>query len=111
MLRPVIHDRAFADLNGICAYLGETSRRAATRFLTATLNAIEKLPEFPGRGSLRDFGNDALVGMRTIDVPGFEGYGIYYVTTQTTIEILRVIHGSRDLEQIFGETGEESAGD
>ncbi len=39
----------------------------------------------------------------TSDPKGFDWYLIFYRLTETTIEVVRVLHGSRDLAAALGE--------
>ena len=36
------------------------------------------------------------------DIAGFDNYLIFYRPTERGVEIIRVIHGSRDIEDLFG---------
>ena len=89
-------------------YLARSSMNASDRFLRATQKAFRKIAEMPGTGSPRDFGNPKLFGLRVFLVPGFPKVGIYYIYDNKTIEVVRVLHGARDVQGILGpEPGEE----
>jgi toxin ParE1/3/4 len=45
--------------------------------------------------------------MRRLPVRGFDHYWIFYVPRPGGIDIIRVLHGARDIDNIFAE--EESA--
>ena len=55
----------------------------------------------PGMGVSREYGNPRLKGMRMWPVPGFKNYLIFYRATETELEVLRVLHGARDIESLF----------
>ena len=95
------YEDVLQDLDEISAYVGTENPRASVRFLEAAQAAFEQIAKMPGLGALRDYGNPALVGLRVLIVPGFGKYGIYYLTTADTVEILHVLHGARDLDAIF----------
>jgi len=53
-------------------------------------------------GVKRNFIRSELSGVRSWTVTGFENYLIFYRPVEGGIEILRVVHGARDLENLFG---------
>jgi toxin ParE1/3/4 len=85
----------------------EASLTTSDRFLEAVEKAYKRLAEMPGLGVLRDYGNPALSGMRVWPVPKFPKYLIFYRATDTELEILRVLHGARDLDAIFAPPQED----
>lgn len=44
-----------------------------------------------------------LAGMRFHSVHGFRKYLIFYIPGSEGIEIVRVLHGARDLKTLFGQ--------
>ncbi len=74
---------------------------ASDRFLRNIQKAFHKIAAMPGIGSPRDFENPELEGLRMFPVPGFPKVGIYYLTTDESVEIVRVLHGARDIASIF----------
>jgi toxin ParE1/3/4 len=102
-LSPTIHRRAEArlDLLQHFVYIGEENLDAARRFLTAAQDACKLLARLPGAGALREFENPKLAGLRSWPIKGFENYLIFYLKTDTGIDIVRVLHGARDLDGIF----------
>lgn len=55
----------------------------------------------PGIGSLREITNPAMTGVRSWPIRGFSGYLIFYRPTSDGIEVIRVLHGARDLDTIL----------
>lgn len=102
-MTPTIHRRAEArlDLLQHFVYIGEQSWDAASRFLTAAQDACKLLARMPGAGAVREFKNPKASGMRSWPIKGFENYLIFYLKTDTGIEIVRVLHGARDLDRVF----------
>ena len=82
-------------------YLGQQSARTAARFLDAVEASLERLVEMPQLGSPRDFPNPELTGLRSWAVRGFPNVLIFYRLTETGIDVIRVLHGARDLPGIF----------
>ncbi len=62
----------------------------------------------PGMGKICQFTNLQLVDVRQQAIKGFRKYLVFYRPTASGIEILRVIHGARDLAAIFDELDEEN---
>ncbi len=63
--------------------------------------SFRQIADTPGVGAPRAYNNPALVGLRMMPVPGFPQYGIYSLTTPETVEILRIVHRSRDFDTLF----------
>ena len=102
MSRKIIYsDKAMIDLVDCAYYIGETSLSASKRFTKAAGAAFAQLAERPGIGVLRDFGNPDYSNMRMWPMPGFAKYLIFYCADDEEVEILRVLHGSRDIHAIF----------
>jgi toxin ParE1/3/4 len=53
-------------------------------------------------GSARRFRREALKGLRLWRVPHFASYLIIYRPINRGIEVLRVLHGARHIEQLLG---------
>lgn len=89
--------RAARDLHGAWSFVAETNKSAADRLLADIERAVEHLAEFPesGRNRLDDLGRP----LRSFAV---RGYIIFYRRSGASIEIIRVLHGSRDIGSILG---------
>lgn len=86
---------AAEDLKGIWEYVSQLNEKAATKLLKEIKNRFILLRDnpFAGRGQDR-----YLLGLRSFVV---KGYFIFYLPLGDGIEILRVLHSSRDIEKIF----------
>ena len=94
--------RAQSDLEDIAEFIAEDSPNAAERFLLAAQQAFDALAEMPGLGrERREFLNPKLEGLRSRLIPGFENYMIFYQVGADRIEIIRILHGARDLGSII----------
>ena len=96
--RLVLLPRALLDVADIFQYFRAIDPRLAARFydaFDATLPLIERAPQ--SRARLVIEGCEHL-DYRCRRPKGFENYLIFYRITETAVEIVRVLHGSRDLE-------------
>ena len=75
----------------------------AERFVIALEETLQLLVVNPELGPARRFARSELAGVRSFPVKGFGKHLIFYRPTEQGIEILRVLHGARDLGAIFDE--------
>jgi len=54
-------------------------------------------------GRLYDSGITRLHGMRRLPVNEFEKYLIFYLPHEHGIEVIRILHGARDIDGLFAE--------
>jgi toxin ParE1/3/4 len=59
----------------------------------------------PGMGSPREVANPLMVGIRAWQIRGFASYLIFYRPSSDGIEVIRVLHGARDIETILEAEG------
>jgi len=85
-------------------YIAMENAGAALRFIDAVRLTEELLLKTPGIGAARDFARPELTGMRSHSVQDFRKYLIFYIPRDSGIEIVRVLHGARDLSALFGES-------
>ena len=91
------------DLYEIATYIGADNPDAAMRFLDAAEKEFKSLAAMPGKGRPRRFKNPRLSGVRSWRVEGFVNYLIFYRPLADGIEVIRVLHGARDIERILEE--------
>jgi len=87
--------QAEADLRAIWLYIAEDNLKAADRLIDAVNRRYPVLAGFPALGRPRD---EIRAGVRSLAVGN---YVIYYRRIRGGVEILRVIHGARDVERLF----------
>jgi toxin ParE1/3/4 len=104
--RFVILPAARADLLEQFGYLTQSSLDAASRILAAAETAFERLAEMPGLGVNRPMKDSRLASLRQWPVPGIRNHLIYYRETADGIEVIRVLHGARDVQRILDEETE-----
>jgi toxin ParE1/3/4 len=55
----------------------------------------------PRIGSTRRFGSSRARNIRQFPVKSYEDYLIFYIPAEDGIDVLRVLHGKRDIESIL----------
>ena len=100
--------QAEEDAVEIWRVIAEDNHRAAEAFLDVIEEAASLLSATPEIGSPRYFCHLDLQGLRFLPLRKFENYPLFYRTLkdEEVIEIVRILHGARDLPRLFG--GEES---
>jgi toxin ParE1/3/4 len=84
-------------------YLAAGGAELAERVLTAVEAATQRLLETPGIGVKRSFRHPSLQGLRMHPVRGFERHLVFYHERDDGIEIVRVLHGARDIPSAMDE--------
>lgn len=106
--RLIIKDRATQDLRHLANYIlvnGNTD--VAVKFLNAAEMTFAQLQKTPGMGKVTQLLVASLGEIRQWRIKDFQDYLIFYRVEDTTIEILRVFHGARDLANVLSELDEE----
>jgi toxin ParE1/3/4 len=97
--RPIV----IQDLIEQATYIAKGNLDASDRFLLAAEETFSVLGRMPAIGRLSGFAHPSLVDVRQYSVKGFKGYLVFYRINDSGVEVLRVLHGSRDLEAILDE--------
>ena len=98
MGRYITSKAAERDVQRILSYIRERNPGAIKRVKSELRSAMRTLADFPGFGHLRmEAGDDSLRFWSVYS------YLIVYRPNTKPLEIVRVIHGARDLGRIFGE--------
>jgi toxin ParE1/3/4 len=79
--------------------------RTAGRFIDALEKAFDHLSQMPELGALGNFRNPGLSGIRVWPLSGFEKILIFYRPSDESLDVIRVLHSSRDIAGIL-EQGE-----
>ncbi len=90
-------------------YLAEPLTDVSERFLTSAEAAFGRLADLPGLGARVDLTAPRLADLRRWPVPGFRNHLIFYRQTDTGIDVVRVLHGARDLAALLENEGEDEA--
>ena len=89
------------DIVEIGSFIAEDSIEFADLFLEAVETTLLALAKMPRAGATRTFRNPQFVDVRIWRVKDFEKYLIFYRALDEGIQVLRVVHGARDLEDLF----------
>lgn len=92
----VISAPASADIRGSLEYLAVRSETAADRFLDSVGSTAHWLSRVPGAGH-----ESVVPGLRQIRVQGFPNHLLVYRLVGDTLEVVRVVHGARDLPTVL----------
>jgi toxin ParE1/3/4 len=97
-MQVVIERAAKLDLQAIISYLeNQASIDVAERFTLQAELALTQLASAPLMGSPWRTSNPRLQELRIWPVPGFRRYFVFYTSSDDRVEVLRVIHGARDI--------------
>ena len=73
----------------------------AIRFREAVKRTIHQLRQNPRVGPLYPSDSPPLASLRSWPIVGFESIRIYYLAQLDSVEIVRVLHGKRDVRTIL----------
>jgi toxin ParE1/3/4 len=90
-----ISPRASSDLIEIWSYIADDSVTNADAFIDKLYETIQLLARQPGSGRHRE---ELAPGIQSFP---FGRYIIFYRAVTDAIEIVRVLHGARDIESLF----------
>jgi len=90
----------FGDLKTAAQFIHQDNPSAASAFVDASYDTFDFLARNPGIG--RERSDLELPEVRSWRVKGFRRYLIFYRVMPGRIQIWRVLHGPRDLHQVFG---------
>jgi len=71
---------------------------AADRFMDACEATFQFVADWPQTGSFYPTNNSRLSGLRVFRVKGFPNHLVFYLEHRNGIDIVRVVHGARDLD-------------
>ena len=95
MPRVVLTRKSRSDLVEILLYVRRDNPRAARRLLDTIHDKLNLLAEFPGLGQPCD---DLARLLRSFPIGN---YVLFYRRMKDGIQLVRVLHGRRDLRQVF----------
>lgn len=99
-------DTAIRDLDEQATYIQRDSPEAAIRFLSSAESSFQLLAKSPELGERQTFTRPELAELRVWQVKGFENHLIFYRHIDGVVEVVRVLHASRDAEAAFDDCAE-----
>ena len=85
-------------------YFSRQSVETAFRFLDAVKESIRQIVTTPGIGGHYEGAPTSIQGLRVCRVKGFKNHLIFYRIREDSIEVVRVVHGARDLDEVLRST-------
>ena len=101
--RIIRNPQAKRDVVELGDYIAQNSITAADRFVEAVEKSLELLLAMPEIGHPWETEVPRYAGLRWWAVKGFRNHLIFYRPVSEGIDVLRVLHGGRDLENLFSE--------
>lgn len=100
MLPVVVRPAARNDQLDIAEYYdAEGGETLGSRFIDQCDAGFQRLSHFPRSGTLVRYKHPKLEGCRFILVPEFDKILIFYKALPDRIEIVRILHGARNIEE------------
>lgn len=99
--RVIFLPQATEDIDEAAFAIGLDSPQAALRFQVVARSTCLELGDMPNKGRIVELPSGPLRRWRVQD---FENYLIFYRVFDDRIEIVRVLHGARDIEAALDET-------
>jgi toxin ParE1/3/4 len=107
MTRIIKRPAAKRDLIEQANFIALDNLEAALRFLDAAERTFASLARLPRIGKSRKVKSYIFADVRQVPITGFEKHLVFYRPIKGGIEILRVLHGARDLRKIIDEENPE----
>ena len=100
----IVRDRATQDLRQQANYiLANVTTAAAERYLEMAEKTFMQLLLTPGLGKVVGFVPDRMGEVRQWRIKTLTDYLIFYRANDDRVEILRVLHGARDLSEVLSQ--------
>jgi toxin ParE1/3/4 len=97
----VLSRETLDDLDLIWGYIAKDNPEAADRVLETAYQTCKILADHPELGRLRKFAKRELAGIRSFVIGDFPNFVIFSEARPDGAEIVRVLHGARDIEKLF----------
>lgn len=106
-----IRPRADADIDEAAAFLAMQSTLLAERFLDRIGDTLELIRDRPLLWPTCGFiDHPRLIGLRRRSVVGFPNHVVFYLTHVDGVDVIRLLHGARDIATILGNEPEGEHG-
>jgi toxin ParE1/3/4 len=94
---------AAADVESAFGFIASDSLSGALKFYDAVDRTFRQITEHPARWPRYELGRFGLAGIRKCAVAGFRNFLIFYRIANDAVEIVRVLHGARDIPSILAD--------
>lgn len=91
------------DLAEQADFIAQDSLDTSIRFLDAAETTFQFLAENPKIGRQCEFKRREASNLRRWRIQGFENHLVFYRLAEEGIDVIRVLHGARDIESILGD--------
>jgi toxin ParE1/3/4 len=91
---------ALEDLDVIWTYIAEDNAEAVDRVLNAAYGTCKNLADNPELGRLRKV-PEITSGIHSFVITEYPNYVIFYRVLPNGVQIVRVLHGARNIEGLF----------
>jgi toxin ParE1/3/4 len=96
-------EESVEDVIGIGFYIASrTGLNVSAKVVSAIRTTYSRLAEFPGMGKLCDFQSE-FPDLRSFTVSRYPTYIVFYRVQSDRIVIVRVLHGARNIVELFGD--------
>lgn len=100
-LEIIYSSQAIRGMNEIADYLAQQSPRLGLRFLRAVEEACANLAAMPEMAGRYESDDPRLADQRVWPLPEFPNHLIFYRIKERHLEIVHVVYGGRDLENLL----------
>jgi toxin ParE1/3/4 len=91
------------DIDESAAFIARDNLEAALRFYDRVDDTLRRLRQHPLRHAPYGFSHPDLMTVRKCTVIGFAKHLVFYRVTGDLIEVIRVLHGARDIRNVLGD--------
>jgi len=96
-----IYPAADADVDEAASFIAQDSIEAALRFYDAVNKTFQQIREHPTRWARYELDHPRLANVRKRAVGGFRNYLVFYQIEADVVEVIRVLHGARDIPSLI----------
>ena len=101
MLQLHFYPQAIHDLDRVLAYLAKENPEVAWKFIDAVEQTTQRLTHWPFTGSECNFENPKTKNIRVTTITRFKNHLIYFTSDEHKLEVIRIVHSSRDQNKLF----------
>jgi toxin ParE1/3/4 len=98
-----IYPSADADVEDAALFIARDNLNAALRFYDAVDKTFRQIRDHPMRWPRYELDQRKLAGLRKCSVIGFRKYLVFYLTDDDVVDVIRVLHGAREIPPILSD--------